>query len=147
MDIYEKGMHDHMLEIIEQAALSYCWSVPACSYMGRINLHVIPKEVSNHYYERIDVGPVNPNSFYVIELIYRSNECRYRFGRIEEITTHHLYRDVKWYAFRERINSIHDENDEDRSQNTTEWSNEIQYISMDNVQSLIQYFPKIRLHA
>ena len=143
MDIYEEVTHDHMLEIIEQETLNYCRNVPSCGYMGRINLHVIPKED----YERIDIGFANPHSFYIIELMRpRSNWHRYHFGRIEEIISHHLCPNIKWCAFRERINHIHDEN-EDRAQITTEWANEIQHVAMDDVRVLMQYLPKIRLHA
>lgn len=151
MSMYEEIMHDHMMEVIEIHAMNYCHANQH-DYMGRINLHIITKEESNHYYERIEAGTTTPNSYYMIELMRptpnplsyeSSNEVRYRFGRIEEITSHHLLPDSKWYAFRERIDRI----DEERGQFTSEWANEIQHISLDAVKVLIHYCPKIRLHA
>jgi hypothetical protein len=151
MSMYEEIMHDHMMEVIEIHAMNYCHA-NQYDYTGRINLHIITKEESNHYYERIEAGTTTPNSYYIIELMRptpnplsyeSSNEVRHRFGRIEEIISHHLLPDSKWYAFREIIDRI----DEERGQFTSEWDNEIQHISLDAVKVLIHYCPKIRLHA
>lgn len=145
MSMHEEIMHDHIMEVIEIHAMNYC-HVNLFGYMGRINLHTITKEESNHYYERIETGTITPNSYYIIELMHTpesTNWSRYRFGRIEEIISHHLLPDSKWYAFRERIDRI----DEERGQLTTEWANEIQHIALDNVKVLRHYFPKIRAYA
>jgi hypothetical protein len=140
----EEIMHDHMLEVIEHCAMNHCRTNPGRTYMGRINLHLVPNEDgSNYRYERIDVGTPHPNSHYIVELTDTARAFRYRFGRIEEIITHHLYHDVKWYAFRERIDRI----DEEQAQIITEWSDEIQHIAIDNVKVLRQYLPKIRMQA
>lgn len=140
----EEIMHDHMLEVIEHCAINHCRTNPECAYTGRINLHIVPNEDgSNYWYERIDVGAPHPNSHYIVELTDTARAFRYRFGRIEEIVTHHLYHGVKWYAFRERIDRI----DEEQAQIITEWSDEIQHIAIDNVKVLRQYLPTIRMHA
>ena len=118
----EEIMHDHMLEIVR-------------AHAGAVHLRVIQKEESNHYYERIDVGIANPNSHYIVEVFDTARAFRFRFGRIENIISHHLVPDSKWYAFRERVARV----DEEHAQIVTEWADEIQHIALDNVIMLIQY--------
>ena len=114
----EEIMHDHMLEIVRAHARA-------------VHLRVI----QNHYYERIDVGIANPNSHYIVEVFDTARAFRFRFGRIENIISHHLVPDSKWYAFRERVASV----DEEHAQIVTEWADEIHHIAIDNVIMLIQY--------
>ena len=114
----EEIMHDHMLEIVR-------------AHAGAVHLRVI----QNHYYERIDVGIANPNSHYIVEVFDTARAFRFRFGRIENIISHHLVPDSKWYVFRERIARV----DEEHAQIVTEWADEIQHIALDNVIMLIQY--------
>ena len=116
----EEIMHDHMLEIVRAHARA-------------VHLRVIQKEESNHYYERIDVGIANPNSHYIMEVFDTARA--FRFGRIENIISHHLVPDSKWYVFRERVARV----DEEHAQIVTEWADEIQHIALDNVKMLIQY--------
>lgn len=118
----EEIMHDHILEIVRAHARA-------------VHLRVIQKEESNHYYERIDVGIANPNSHYIVEVFDTARAFRFRFGRIENIISHHLVPDSKWYAFRERVARV----DEEHAQIVTEWADEIQHIALDNVKMLIQY--------
>jgi len=140
----EEIMHDHMLEVISHCAMNHCRTNPECAYTGRINLHIVPNEDgSNYRYERVDVGVTNPNAYYIVEVFDTARAFRYRFGRIEEIITHHLYHDVKWYAFRERVEYI----DEERAQIITEWSDEIQHILLDHVKVLCHYLPTIRMQT
>ena len=140
----EEIVHDHMMDVIEHCAMNHCRTNPGRTYMGRINLHIVPNEDgSNYRYERLDVGITNPNAYYMVELIDTARAFRYRFGRIEEIITHHLYDGVKLYAFRERIDRI----DEEHAQIITEWADEIQHIAIDNVKVLVQYLPKFRMQA
>jgi hypothetical protein len=140
----EEILHDHMMELIEHCAMHHCRTTPGHTYMGRINLRIVPNEDgSNYRYERIDVGITNPNSHYIVEVFDTARAFRYRFGRIEEIVTHHLFHDVKWYAFRERIDHI----DEEHAQIVTEWADEIQHISLDHVKVLRHYVPKIRMQS
>ena len=140
----EEIVHDHMMEVIEHCAMNHCRTTPGHTYMGRINLRIVPNDDgSNYMYERIDVGITNPNAYYIVELIDTARAFRYRFGRIEDIITHHLYDGVKWYAFRERIDRI----DEEEAQIITEWADEIQHIAIDNVKALIHYLPKIRMQS
>jgi hypothetical protein len=135
----EEIMHDHMMEVIDLNVINHCRNDPAQRYTGNIHLRIIPKE--DH--ARIDVGIANPRAYYILELIDTARAFRYRFGRIEQIITHHLNGDVKWYAFRERIDHI----DEDRAEIVTEWANEIQHIAMHNVQVLRQYLPVIHYNV
>ena len=114
----EEIMHDHMLEIVR-------------AHTRAVHLRVI----QNHYYERIDVGIANPNSHYIVEVFDTARAFRFRFGRIENIISHHLVPDSKWYAFRERVAR----DDEEHAQIVTEWADEIQHIALDNVKMLIQY--------
>ena len=140
----EEIMHDHMMEVVEHCAMNHCQTNPAFSYTGHINLRIVPNEDgSNYRYERIDVGTPNPNSYYIVELFDTARAFRYRFGRIEEIVTHHLYHGVKLYAFRERIDHV----DEEQAQIITEWADEIQHIAIDQVKVLRQYLPKFRMQA
>ena len=118
----EEIMHDHMMEIVTAHARA-------------VHLRVIQKEESNHYYERIDAGIANPNSHYILEVFDTARAFRFRFGRIENIISHHLFPDSKWYVFRERISRV----DEEHAQIVTEWADEIQHIALDNVKLLIQY--------
>ena len=114
----EEIMHDHMLEIVRAHARA-------------VHLRVI----QNHYYDRIDIGIANPNSHYIVEVFDTARAFRFRFGRIENIISHHLVPDSKWYVFRERISRI----DEEHAQIVTEWADEIQHIALDNVKMVIQY--------
>ena len=140
----EEIMHDHLMEVIELCVINHCQIHPGHTYMGHINLHIVPNEDgSNYRYERIDVGTPNPYSYYIVELIDTARAFRYRFGRIEEIVTHHLHHGIKWYAFRERIDRI----DEERAQIITEWASEIQHIAIDHVKVLRHYLPNIRIQA
>ena len=104
-------------------------------------MRIIPKEEGN--YERIEVGIANPRAHYILELMDTARAFRYRFGRIEQIITHHLNGDVKWYAFRERIDHI----DEERAQIVTEWATQIQHIMIDNVRVLRHYSPEIHYNV
>lgn len=140
----EEIMHDHMINVIDRCAVNHCLTNPGHTYMGRINLRIVPNEDgSNYRYERVDVGVTNPNAYYIVEVFDTARAFRYRFGRIEEIITHHLYHDVKWYAFRERVDHI----DEERAQIITEWADEIQHISLDHVKVLCHYLPTIQMHT
>ena len=140
----EEIMHDHMINVIDRCAVNHCRTNPGHAYMGRINLRIVPNEDgSNYRYERVDVGVTNPNAYYIVEVFDTARAFRYRFGRIEEIITHHLYHDVKWYAFRERVDHI----DEERAQIITEWADEIQHISLDHVKVLRHYLPTIQMQT
>jgi hypothetical protein len=140
----EEIMHDHMINVIDRCAVNHCRTNPGHAYMGRINLRIVPNEDgSNYRYERVDVGVTNPNAYYIVEVFDTARAFRYCFGRIEEIITHHLYHDVKWYAFRERVDHI----DEERAQIITEWADEIQHISLDHVKVLRHYLPTIQMHT
>ena len=140
----EEIMHDHMMNVIDRCAVNHCRTNPGHAYMGRINLRIVPNEDgSNYRYERVDVGVTNPNAHYIVEVFDTVRAFRYRFGRIEEIITHHLYHDVKWYAFRERVDHI----DEERAQIVTEWADEIQHISLDHVKVLRHYLPTIQMQT
>ena len=119
----EEIMHDHMMEL-------------ATAHARVVNLCIIPNEDgSNHMYERIDVGSTTPNSHYIVEVFDAARAFRFRFGRIENIISHHLVPDSKWYAFRERVARV----DEEHAQIVTEWADEIHHIAIDNVIMLIQY--------
>lgn len=140
----EEIMHDHMMNVIDRCAVNHCQTNPGHAYMGRINLRIVPNEDgSNYEYERINVGSTNPNAYYIVGVFDTARAFRYRFGRIEEIIPHHLFPDVKWYAFRERIDHI----DEERAQIITEWADEIQHILLDNVKMLLHYLPTIRVQT
>lgn len=138
-DLHEAVMHEHMMGIIEIQALRHCSYIEMQRvFMGTIDMHVVP----NHYYERIEVGATTPNSNYIIGLFPTSNmtnEHRFRFGRIEEIQLDPTWHDIKWYAFRERVSIV----DEERGKMTTNWSNEIKRIKIDDVALLVQYIPRI----
>ena len=139
----EEIMHDHMMEVIDLNARNHCRNDPMQRYTGIIHLRIIPKEEGNYYYERIEVGIANPRAHYILELMDTARAFRYRFGRIEQIITHHLNSDVKWYAFRERIDHI----DEERAQIVTEWSTQIQHIMIDSVRVLRHYSPEIHYNV
>lgn len=138
-DLHEAVMHEHMMGIIEIQALRHCSYIETQRvFMGTIDMHVVP----NHYYERIEVGATTPNSNYIIGLFPISNaanEHRFRFGQIQEIQLDSMCHDIKWYAFRERVFIV----DEERGKMTTNWSNEIKRIKIDDVALLVQYIPII----
>ena len=138
-DLHEVVMHEHMMGIIEIQALRHCSYIETQRvFMGTIDMHVVP----NYYYERIEVGATTPNSNYIIGLFPTSNmanEHRFRFGRIEEIQLDLMCHALKWYAFRERVSIV----DDDRGKMTTNWSNEIKRIKIDDVALLVQYIPRI----
>ena len=140
----EEIIHDHMMNVVEVCATNHCRTNSGHAYTGHINLRIVPNEDGSNYgYERIDVGSTNPYAYYIVEVFDTARAFRYRFGRIEQIITHHLYHDVKWYAFRERVDHI----DEERAQIITEWADEIQHISLDHVKVLRHYLPTIRMQA
>jgi hypothetical protein len=135
----EEIMHDHMMGVVDINAINHCRRDQTQMFTGNIHLCIIPKEEGNHSYERIEVGIANPHAHYILELIDTARAFRYRFGRIERIITHHLNSDVKWYAFRERVDYI----DEERAQIVTEWAIQIQHILINNVRVLRHYSPEI----
>ena len=132
----EEIMHDHMMEVINFNVRNHYRNDPAQRYTGTIHLRIIPKE----HYESIDIGIANSHACYILELIDTARAFRYRFGRIETIDTDHRFPNLKWYAFRERIDRI----DEERAQIVTEWANEIQHIAIDNVKVMRHYSPEIQ---
>lgn len=128
-NIAEEITHDHMLEVIDMNAQNHCRNNPGQMYTGLIHLRIVPKED----YDRIDVG-IAAN--YILELSDTARAFRYLFGRIERIVTDP---NVKWYAFRERIEHV----DEDRAQIVTEWSTELHYVQINIVKMLVHYQPDI----
>lgn len=135
-NLEEEITHDHMMEVIDMNAQNHCRNDPAQMYTGAIHLRIVPKE----NYDTVDIGIANPRANYILELSDSARAFRYRFGRIETIITNQ-FPNMKWYAFRERIERI----DEDRAQIVTEWSTEIHYVQTNNVRMLVQYQPDIRV--
>ena len=143
-DVYESGMHEDMMEVIESHATQYCnESEMQCVFMGDVNLFVIPRE---EYNSRIEFGRTSPHIHYIMILSAMSdmaNEFRCRFGRIEDVHIASTVPYVNWFAFRERISAINEEDGE----HTTFWANEIMQVKMNEVMLLVQYVPRIRINV
>ena len=138
----EQYMHNNMMFVVNAHAEHYCRNNPTCTYMGTNNLRTI----RNQEYDRIEVGPQNPNCHYIIELRDSSRAFRYKFGRIEDIRMMHpMFQGFSWFVFRELI----DRWDNDTGYMRTVWSHETQLISVQDgdVKTLRQYVPRIRMSA
>uniref|UniRef100_A0A6C0LZF3 RING-type domain-containing protein n=1 Tax=viral metagenome TaxID=1070528 RepID=A0A6C0LZF3_9ZZZZ len=131
----EEITHDHMMEVIDINTQNHCRNNPDQTYSGAIHLRIVPKED----YDRIEVGTA---ASYILELNDTARAFRYRFGRIETVFNDERFPNLKWYAFRERIQHV----DEDRAQIVTEWSTELQHIRNDNVRMIVRYQPDIWLN-
>lgn len=144
-DVRESVIHQHMMEIVRGHAIQCCnQSELHCVFMGDVNLFIIPKHENDNHYQQIEVGHTTPNIHYIMMLSGTSNLadefCRLRFGRIEGIHFDPMFPEIKWFAFRERISVV----DEEQGQCTTLWANEIMQVNLHEVMVLVQYIPRIR---
>jgi hypothetical protein len=132
----EQSMHDYLMLIVAFHVEHYCRVNQRCTYMGVINVCTILEQD----YPRAEVGIHDLNCHYVIGLRDSSRAFRYKFGRIESITAHHVFHGMMWFVFRELIDRL-----DETGHMATMWSGETQFIALSAVNLLIQYVPRVRI--